>query len=328
MILLLVLAVLAILAASAYFLIHIYSAPTCTVPAVCAVCGREKGLPAGHQWTEPSCVTEQFCKLCGETKAPATGHDWAADSCTEPAVCSRCGEKAASASGHDWLEVTCSAPATCSRCGETLGKALEHSWIGATCAEPGVCEYCGERDAVALGHDWKDATQEAPKTCLRCGITSGDPLPAEKPRAPVKSDTNPSVEAEVEKIRAVYYEIVEAVSSGSYDKRTFDNGTDAYYDADGDLRCVVVYRGTAGIGSDDDVYSRTYYYNGGELMFAFYEGTDAHRFYFSGGQMIRWRYQAPSASNDEAVNQDRTGSEAYLAWEQTVLEESGWYHGN
>lgn len=325
-ILLIVIVVFAALTAAAYFLIHSYSAPTCVSPAVCSICGKEKGRPAGHQWTEPSCVTEQFCKLCGETKESALGHDWVQTSCTEPAVCNRCGETASSAVGHDWLEVTCSAPATCSRCGETIGKALEHSWIGGTCVEPGVCEYCGEQSATVLGHDWQEATATAPRTCLRCGITDGTPL-APKPAGPIGTTSEP-VEKEVEQIRAVYNEIVTAVGAGSYERRTYDNGTDAYYDGAGMLRCVIVYRGTEGIGAGDSVYSRTYYYEGGQLMFAFYEGSDAHRFYFRDGELIRWRYQAPSTPSDAAVNQDGTDSAEYLDWERIVLEESERYDDN
>lgn len=102
-------------------------------------------------------------------------------------------------------------------------------------------------------------------------------------------------------------------------------GVDAYYDGSGMLRCVIVYRGTAGIGEGDDVYSRTYYYDNGKPIFAFYEGDDAHRFYFREEQLMRWRYQAATVSNDQAVNYDFDTSAEYRQWEQTVLAESAKY---
>lgn len=60
-------------------------------------------------------------------------------------------------------------------------------------------------------------------------------------------------------------------------EKNLQKGMDACYDAEGDLACVIVYRGTDGIGDYSKIYGRSYYFADGKLFFAFYEGSDSLR---------------------------------------------------
>lgn len=69
-------------------------------------------------------------------------------------------------------------------------------------------------------------------------------------------------------------------------------------------------------------YKRSYYYMGGELLFAKYEGNDLHQFYFDKGELIRWSY-CPNPLTDSAItNYDSENTVPYMQWENRILEDS------
>lgn len=183
-----------------------------------------------------------------------------------------------------------------------------HIWKDATCATPKTCDTCGVTMGDPLGHAWIPATFTAAQTCTVCGITEGNPIDYH----------SISVESEVLSIREKYNAIVSNKSAGYYRKENLRKGVDAYYDAEGNLACVIVYRGTDGIGEYSKTYSRSYYFADGELFFAFYEGSDSHRLYFYEELLMRWRYTGNGA---KAVNYDFDFSEEYFLWEELALNE-------
>ncbi len=183
-----------------------------------------------------------------------------------------------------------------------------HIWKDATCAAPKTCDTCGVTMGDPLGHAWIPATFTAAQTCTVCGITEGNPIDYH----------SISVESEVLSIREKYNAIVSNKSAGYYRKENLRKGVDAYYDAEGNLACVIVYRGTDGIGEYSKTYSRSYYFADGELFFAFYEGSDSHRLYFYEELLMRWRYTGNGA---KAVNYDFDFSEEYFLWEELALNE-------
>lgn len=269
-----------------YNAVHVWTDATCTQPAQCKVCGKQDGSPPGHAWTDATCI--------------------------EPAVCRSCGMANGTALGHNWLEATCSVPAVCSICGETTGQTLEHRWLDATCTMPAVCSECAVTSGDALGHDWAEATFTEPAICMRCGAAGSSAL----------SFDNISVEDEVAFIRGICNSIASDKTAGVYQKVTLRHGVDAYYNSDGQIVCAMVFRGVDGIGGRSSLYSRIYYYHEGKLIFAFYEGEDAHRLYFYQGLLMRWRYQGAGVENDAAINHDFTFSDEYLEFERLALAES------
>ncbi len=236
-------------------------------------------------------------------------HKWQDADCLTPQTCSRCTETRGTALGHDWMAATCAVPATCTRCGQTQGTVLEHSWTEATCTLPVICSFCGQTAGEALGHIWVEATFTEPKTCTRCGGTEGSPM----------DHQSISVEDRVEDIKAVYYNIRDNLDLGYYTKVMLRDGVAAYRDSRGQTVFVEVYRGTEGIGEYSSIYSRTYYFEGGELVFAFFEGSDSHRLYFCQGLLMRWKYK--KSGNSYAVDHDFEFSEEFCMWEALALAE-------
>ena len=282
---LVILAVLAAALAVCYFTVHSWSTATCTEPAECKICGKIREAAPGHQWMDATCQTPKTCEVCEETKG-------------EPAP-------------HQWQDATCTDPRICSACKETEGEPLGHQWREATCTLPQTCALCAEQAGEPNGHTWADATFHVPQTCALCGDTEGTPIPY---------DTM-SVEDQVLIIRERYNQIVADRDAGRYEKVTLRQGVTAYYESSGMPACIIVYQGTDGIGSDSSEYSRSYYFSDGKLIFAFYDGTDAHRLYFYNELLMRWRYRPIDYSSANAVNYDFAFTEDYLKWEQLALSE-------
>lgn len=126
-----------------------------------------------------------------------------------------------------------------------------------------------------------------------------------------------NVEDSVIVIREKYNAVVANRDAGVYWKAFYKDGVTAYLDDNGQLVCVV-----AELGVDTTGYRTFYYYEGGELFFAYYEGVDSHRLYFENGQLIRWRYCPDAAVPENAENHDLEDSEAYRRWEETVIQNS------
>ena len=243
----------------------------------------QKCLLFGHKWQDADCVHAKTCSVCDKTEGDALG--------------------------HSWIDATCLYPMTCTVCNQTQGGVIEHTWLEPTCENPAICVSCGDTSGDALGHDWIDATFTAPKTCSMCFATEGTALTYD----------SISVEDEVLEIREKYSTIVDGIQAGVYRKDTLHNGTVVYYNDAGERVCVIVYKGTDGIGEYSGMYSRTYYFSENKLFFAFYEGKDSHRLYFYEEQLMRWRYTAAGSSSAE--NHDFAFSDEYCMWERYALNE-------
>ena len=124
------------------------------------------------------------------------------------------------------------------------------------------------------------------------------------------------VEENVELIREQYNNIVSSISSGAYTVIYPDTGIAAYYDGS-DLKAIIAAK-----GSGNSEYSRSFYYDGDKLIFAYYEGSDSHRFYFMNDQLIRWRYSIDTSDSQNAVNYDLESTSQYLNWESSVYQDA------
>ena len=122
-----------------------------------------------------------------------------------------------------------------------------------------------------------------------------------------------NVEEIVGNIRTIYNEIEKGVIEGEYQTNGVNN-VDYCYD-NGELVLVIDV-------SKKDGYSKRFYYKDGQLIFAYYEGDDAHRFYFNNDHLIRWRYASDANIPEKAENHDLEQSIEYKEWEQKVLSEA------
>lgn len=127
------------------------------------------------------------------------------------------------------------------------------------------------------------------------------------------------LEDSILRIRGQYNDIMSAIAAGSYSSRTQDDVT-MYFDGN-EVKCVEVPANTNG-----STYSRFFYFDQGRLIFAYYEGKDAHRLYFQDDVMIRWRYCTDKDQPDAAENYDQLETEAYRAKQDQVLEDARRFH--
>lgn len=145
-----------------------------------------------------------------------------------------------------------------------------------------------------------------------------DPLPDDDvvpTPPPIDTLSAEEFEAELERIRDLYYEIEPNRQAGTYDAYDPENGV-VYYFSDGELIAI-----TTQPNVENNAYRRFYYYQDGVLFFAYYEGSDSYRFYFYHGRLIRQRYTPDTAVSNNAVNLDQATTESYLKWESRVLTE-------
>lgn len=265
-----------------------------------------------HRWSEPDCENPAVCKFCGKEGQQALGHIWTDATCEEPAICSRCGIEDGQPLSHNWRNADCENPSTCILCGAQTDAALGHEWQPASCTLPENCSGCGLIRGSELGHQWVAATFAAPMTCTRCQETQGEPI----------SHAAISVENEVANIRSIYRRIESNISEENYSESSPARGITVYRNSWGEIVCVTVRKGTEGLDAYSDQYRRFYYFEDGQLVFAFFEGTDAHRLYFCDEMLMRWRYCPNSNNVKDAYNQDFTFSEEFLQWEQLAINEA------
>ena len=158
--------------------------------------------------------------------------------------------------------------------------------------------------------------EEAPQT-------PAEPIaPAQDPSAPTQeaelrvsrlyADVDP--ETEVARIREVYLQDANAILAGSYSARLLRPGVTVFRNGQGELRGIYVF--------DDSAYGRYFYFDNGELYFAYLEGRDAHRLYYYSGELMRWRYCADAEKKDDAVNRDWENSEEFLSFGQRIKDEA------
>ena len=190
---------------------HKWIPATCTLPAVCRICGREGESAHGHVWSGPTCTSASVCEVCGYRGEGASGHKWIEATCEHPKMCTVCGETEGEKTPHSWAAATCTKPKTCTVCGATKGEPNGHKWKKATCTTPEICTVCGKTQGKAKGHTWVAASTSAPKRCSVCGATEGDKLPDGGKVSALKYDDD-----DVKMLAALIY--LEA-SGSSYDGR-------------------------------------------------------------------------------------------------------------
>ncbi len=127
---------------------------------------------------------------------------------------------------------------------------------------------------------------------------------------------NSEVEQMVETIRETYNNIVSSMAAGSYKQIQIVDGMTAYYDDNG-LKAIIADKGIA-----NTTYACSYYYEGDQAIFAYYEATDSHRFYLNNNQLIRWRYAVNAMDSQNAVNYDMETTTEYIEWETTLNNHS------
>ena len=168
-----------------------------------------------------------------------------------------------------------------------------------------------ETPAVQQSQDQQGAEPQPQQSQVQQPATQTQPQPQAQAEYPWVD-----VETEVERIRAIYNDTVAGMNAGLYAKTTPANGVTAYYDGS-QCKCVVVNKGVRGVD-----YSRWYYYENNQPIFAYFENQDAHRFYLYQGDLMRWRYSANAQDAQNAVNEDWGSSNAFYQWEDLVLTEA------
>ena len=132
---------------------------------------------------------------------------------------------------------------------------------------------------------------------------------------PVLQMTQSEVEPEVARIREIYHAIVVARDQGWYVETKPQEGMSLWME-NGAVRCMVILRGCGGVD-----YSRSYYFENGQLIFAYLEGQDAYRLYFKNGCLFRMRYSPNCAVPGDAVNYDLVQSQETAYWQDFALGE-------
>lgn len=127
------------------------------------------------------------------------------------------------------------------------------------------------------------------------------------------------VESIVLDIREKYNSTVDSINADYYDSFTYPAGISAYYEGNS-IRAIRVQKEV-----DDSPYARYYYYDDNGLFFAYYESDDAHRLYFDGEKLVRWRYSVDSKTPSEATNYDLGDDEEYSQIENAVLNDSSYF---
>ena len=127
------------------------------------------------------------------------------------------------------------------------------------------------------------------------------------------------IDTKVQEIGVQVSSIMTNITSGAYEELSSSSGVKVYRD-NNEVKSVVVSKDVTG-----DNYTHLFYYNGGALVCALYDGADAHELFFSDGTMIRWEY-CPDTSNPGQVEaHDMEESVDYNAWRDKALLEGNSY---
>ena len=99
--------------------------------------------PCTHTGGIATCTVLAVCTLCGESYGALASHSGGTATCTDAPVCAACGTSYGSALGHTGGTATCTAQAVCDVCGAPYGElSPEHSY-----GEDGKC-LCGAEKPV------------------------------------------------------------------------------------------------------------------------------------------------------------------------------------
>ena len=148
---------------------HTGGEATCTIGALCSVCGKEYGESAAHSYEEsvvaPTCeakgYTAHTCSVCGDeytdAEVDSLGHKGGTATCTDKATCTVCGREYGDAPSHKWNDGVVTTAAGCESAGvKTL-----------SCT---VCTETRTERIPATGHDYDDVVT-APR-CVASGYTT------------------------------------------------------------------------------------------------------------------------------------------------------------
>lgn len=129
---------------------------------------------------------------------------------------------------------------------------------------------------------------------------------------PVSNDTDLLAKG----INDIRNNIARLVNSGFYSNKQIESGITAYVEDD-TVAEIIADRYT-----DNNDYSRDYYYSDGKLIFAEYVSTDLHQFFFENGKLVRWSYSQDADDRNNVINYDMENTTEYARWEQTVQNDS------
>lgn len=284
----------------------------------CTECGREIG------------DNPKFCKYCGTSvkqihvSVENTNQTMKCKGCGAvlkegTAFCTQCGTPVSATTNIPFTKENVKAK------GSKVGKiiiivitVIALSLIGFICfyfaGQRGIFDRDGKDNMKTSSKDIEsnESVNEEPKTTESM---LNDEIQQEESTAAENIDIM-DVEAIVMRIRDRYDQIVNGISSSTYDILMIDERTLAYSEQ-GQIQAIVIKN-----NDGRSEYTQYFYYDEGELFFAYYESVDSHRFYFEGDGLIRWRYCPDASDNSKATNYDLENTSEYYRWQNDVLAES------
>lgn len=145
----------------------------------------------------------------------------------------------------------------------------------------------------------------------------------ETTQAPVEEepidDTKVIIDSQVQDIGAQVTTVLTNITSGAYEEISPSTGVKVYREND-EVKSVVINKDVTGDG-----YTHMFYYNGGTLICALYDGGDTHELFFSDGTMIRWEYCPDTSNPGQVEDHDMEDSADYNAWREKALSEANGY---
>ena len=133
--------------------------------------------------------------------------------------------------------------------------------------------------------------------------------------------------AERNRIAAIWTSTRAAIDAGTYSSRTIEPGVVAHFNRNNQLVLVETERGSAIVNrSDMPNHSRVFLFESGRLIFAFYSGhagESEHRLWFRDQWLFRWRhtYDARTQGNFSDF-ENRTDMQDWLKFEERALREA------
>lgn len=117
-----------------------------------------------------------------------------------------------------------------------------------------------------------------------------------------------NIKEDVTAIDTEYEDILEKIDDGTYEKKEYSNGLETY-SGDGGIKAISMPKMYSGYK-----YKESYYYKGGELIYAIFDDKERNGFYFKDGNLIRWKCGSENYDLDTSKN--------YKLWENLVKKAS------
>ena len=144
------------------------------------------------------------------------------------------------------------------------------------------------------------------------GTSETESVETEKKNSGGQEELPEELQKQVAAMNEQYNEIEQAVSSGSCEKIPMEGGVTTYYDEE-ELK--------ASEDIDGVLYDCSYYYEDGELFYAYYVGEDEYKFYFQGDRLIQKDsvHTRVVGSGSEEETEEPGKPMEYEEWEKKVL---------